>query len=66
MTLQEALDIFTEMSERGQWTIDLISLQISTKGTRCSQDRSGVYQNVMKIDLLLQCWEEVDDGQEHT
>ena len=44
MTPQEALDIFTEISERGQRTVNLISLQISAKGTRCSQDRSGVYQ----------------------
>lgn len=66
MTSQEALGVFAEIVERDDGTLPAYL----SKHPQEVQDaaRIGVecIKNVLKIDMLLQCWEEVDDGQEHT
>jgi hypothetical protein len=66
MTPQEALDIFTEMSERDSGALISYLCKYPQKVQDAARIGAECIKNVMKIDLLLQCWEEVDDGQEHT
>ena len=66
MTPQEALDIFTEMSERDSGPLISYLCKYPQKIQDAARIGAECIKNVMKIDLLLQCWEEVDDGQEHT
>lgn len=62
MTPQEALDIFNEISERDSGPLISYFCKYPQKVQDAARIGAECIKSMLKIDLLLQCWEEVDDG----
>ena len=62
MEINEALDILECMANLNDGELLSYMCKHNRRIGKAARIGAECIKNVMKIDLLLQCWEEVDDG----